>query len=354
MKKTLLALAVASLAATSVNAAEIYKAENASVDFYGQLRTELKGSDDSISLEDGAQDGKVTLGAGSSRMGITADYTITDGLGIMGLVELGVGSGDVNVRQHILGVVTDFGTLKFGEQWTVSDDIYGADYSYFFGGSALGYSNVSGASHDSLIKYNLDLENFFVAANYGLNEDDSNQDLMEVFVGGNVAGLDLHVGFGQVKDNTPDEDNNKFPELKDTYYQGTVAYDFGGASIGFTYYNTKIEVENQSAKINGYSLAGTFDWADNATAYTGFEYTDQELTGLVEAALPAQFKEDDTSTVIYVGTDYHFNSFTRLYVEAAYQDGRTLGFTNKASDEFVGVAVVDGGFSWGVGARVYW
>ncbi|GAD91249.1 hypothetical protein VHA01S_079_00070 [Vibrio halioticoli NBRC 102217] len=348
MKKTLLALAVASLAATSVNAAEIYKAEKGSVDFYGQLRTELKGTDDSVSLADGAQDGKVTLGAGSSRMGVTADYTITDGLGIMGLVEVGVGSGDVNVRQHILGVVTDFGTFKFGQQWTVSDDIYGADYSYFFGGSALGYSNVSGASHDSLIKYNLDLENFFVAANYGLNEDDSNQDLMEVFVGGNVAGLDLHVGFGQVKDNT----DAAVPELKDTYYEGTVAYDFGGASIGFTYYNTKIEVESASATINGYSLAGTVDWADNATAYAGFEYTDQDLKNT--AVLDPAFADEDTSTVIYVGTDYHFNSFTRLYVEAAYQDGRTLGFTNKASDEFVGVAVVDGGFSWGVGARVYW
>ena len=40
MKKTLLALAVAATA-TTVNAAEVFKSEEGSVDFYGQLRPTL-------------------------------------------------------------------------------------------------------------------------------------------------------------------------------------------------------------------------------------------------------------------------------------------------------------------------
>lgn len=45
MKKTLLALAVLA-AAGSVNAAEILKSDAGTVDFYGQLRTELKFLED--------------------------------------------------------------------------------------------------------------------------------------------------------------------------------------------------------------------------------------------------------------------------------------------------------------------
>ncbi|MGC9421443.1 MAG: porin, partial [Vibrio sp.] len=44
MKKTLVALLVAS-AATSVNAAEVFKADDVSVDFYGQLRQSVKFTD---------------------------------------------------------------------------------------------------------------------------------------------------------------------------------------------------------------------------------------------------------------------------------------------------------------------
>lgn len=347
MKKTLLALVVAA-AATSVNAAEVYKSEDGSVNFYGQLRTELKVSDDSVKLTDSGfekVEGKTTLGAGSSRAGVDAKYAINDNLDILGLVEFSVKEDEMKIRQHILGFAGDFGTVKFGQQWTIADDIYGADYSYFFGGTALGYSNLNGAAHDSLIKYNYNGENFFVAANYGLDEDQSNQEVGEIFVGGSFGDFSAHVGFGQTTDETGDE------KIEDTYYQATLEYSFGDAGIGFTYYNTELKNSDHKVTIDGFSLAGTYAWADNATAYAGYEYTDQD-TGNI--SLSGDFAED-TSTVVYVGTDYHFNSWSRIYVEAAYQDGRTLGFTNKASDAFVdSPTYVDGGFAFGTGVRVYW
>ncbi|MGR5338337.1 porin [Vibrio astriarenae] len=358
MKKTLLALVVAA-AATSVNAAEVYKSEDGSVNFYGQLRTELKVTDDSKVLKStGVQnkDGKTTLGAGSSRAGVDAKYAVNDSVDILGLVEFSLRDGEtssgdqygISIRQHIFGFSGDFGTFKFGQQWTVADDVYGADYSYFFGGTALGYSNLNGAGHDSMIKYNYDAENFFVAANYGLDEDKSNQEVAEIFVGGSSGDFSAHIGFGQTKDETDDDKAN---HVEDTYYQATLEYSFGKAGIGFTYYNTELKNDEHKITIDGFSLAGTYAWADNATAYAGYEYTDQD-TGNI--SLTGDFSED-TSTVVYVGTDYHFNSWSRIYVEAAYQDGRTLGFTNKASDSFVDKPTfVDGGFAFGTGVRVYW
>ncbi len=67
MKKTLLALAVLA-AAGSVNAAEILKSDAGTVDFYGQLRTELKFLEDK----------DPTIGSGSSRAGVDANYTVNE------------------------------------------------------------------------------------------------------------------------------------------------------------------------------------------------------------------------------------------------------------------------------------
>ncbi|MEZ8734139.1 MULTISPECIES: porin [unclassified Vibrio] len=354
MKKTLLALAVMT-AAGSVSAAEIFKTDEGSVDFYGQLRTELKISDDTkeYAYDQGTdmfvgtvKEGKTTIGAGSSRAGVDAKYALNDDLDIIGKVEFSTSSGEMKIRQHILGFAGDFGSIKIGQQWTVADDIYGADYSYFYGGSALGYSQLNGALHDSLIKYNYNSDNFFVAANYGLDENDSNQELAEIFVGGSAGDLSGHVGFGQTTDETGAD------KVEDTYYQATVEYSFGKAGIGFTYYNTEIKNSEHKVTIDGISLAGTYAWADNATAYAGYEYTDQD-TGNISVV--GEFGEEDTSTVIYVGTDYHFNSWSRIYVEAAYLDGRTLGFTNKESDSFVNEpTIADGALAFATGVRVYW
>ncbi|MBY5943791.1 porin [Photobacterium rosenbergii] len=343
MKKTLLAVAIpAVFFANSASAVEILKSDEALVDFYGQLRTEVK-----------KLDGKdVTLNAGSSRAGVQAQYAVTDSVDIFGKVEFGLNyntaSEDYTMknRLHFAGVDTDFGKFSFGRQWVVADDIYGADYSYFFGGTALRYSTLSGARHDSLIKYNYEGENFIVAGNVGLAEDDTNQELAELYVASSLGDFNFHIGGGVNRDKTFDVDGET-ADIENTYYEGTVEYTFGPALIGFTYYNAELKNKGTGATIDedGFSLAGTYSWADNATAYAGYEYVEQESKVL---------DTDGDGKVFYVGTDYHFNSWSRIYVEYAYADGDTLGYTNKGSDSFVGVASADGESSFAVGARVYW
>ncbi|TOK15332.1 porin, partial [Vibrio parahaemolyticus] len=67
MKKTLLALAVVA-SATSVNAAEVFKSEEGSVDFYGQLRPTLLFLD--------STDHTAELNTSSSRMGVNGVYVV--------------------------------------------------------------------------------------------------------------------------------------------------------------------------------------------------------------------------------------------------------------------------------------
>ncbi|WP_261817152.1 porin [Vibrio gallicus] len=349
MKKTLLALAVASLAATSVNAAEIYKSDDGSVDFYGQLRQELRFEE--------KNDHDATLSSGSSRTGVKGQYAITDSVDVVGLVELGIRDNtDVNVRQHYVGFAGDFGTIKFGKQWITSDDVYGADYSYFFGGSALRHATLSGALHDSQIKYSFDGENFWVKGGWGLNEGDSNQDLYELFVGTSFGDLALHVGAGynrdrntELVDNVTDPDNPTTlnADLSNTYAEFTAEYGLGDSLIGFTYYWATLENEANGHTIdeNGLSLAGIFQMMEKTALYGGVEYTMQKAN---------DFDFDEDGTVAYVGIAHKFNSWARVYGEYGYGDGTTLGFHNQGQDAQVAPTTADAESNFAIGARFYW
>ncbi|OBT13943.1 porin [Vibrio sp. UCD-FRSSP16_10] len=343
MKKTLLALTVASLAATSVNAAEIYKSEDGSVDFYGQLRQELKFKE--------SNDHKADLSSGSSRTGINASYALSDSVVAIGNVELGIGDSGVTNRYHWVGVDSNFGSLTFGKQITVADDVYGADYSYFFGGSALLYTE---GTNDSLIKYKLDGENLWVQATYALNNDERKSDRYEVFAGTAFGDLSLHAGVGYEGDAIErDEDDVQVPSvarLENTFAELTAEYAFDAHKVGFTYYFSELADQNSNAKIeqNGFSLAGKFQVVDKTALYGGAEYVTQDAKNIFNDG-------DSDGTLLYVGVEHKFNSWARIYAEYGYGDGTTLGYTNKDSDNSVGiVGDADGASSFAIGARVYW
>ncbi|MGL4829001.1 MAG: porin OmpT [Vibrio sp.] len=335
MKKTLLALAVLA-AAGSVNAAEILKSDAGTVDFYGQLRTELKFLEDK----------DATLGSGSSRAGVDANYTVNDSLALQGKVEFALkDSGDMYVRQHILGVKTDFGKFSFGKQWTTSDDVYGADYSYFFGGTGLRYGTLSEALHDSQIKYALEVENFWVKAGYGLTEDDSKQELAELYVGATFGDLAVHAGGGQNTDKKFSVGSTT-KEVTNTYFEVTGEYTIGDALLGITYYNAELDAKDSPLVIDedAISVAGTYQVADKTKLYAGYEYVMQEANNGI----------DEDGTLVYLGVEYKFASWARVYAEYGYGDGTTLGYTNKGSDTDISAKTVDSSNNFGIGARIYW
>lgn len=334
MKKTLLAIAIpAALLATSAQAVELYKTDMASVDFYGQMRTEAKFLDDK----------DATLGAGSSRAGVNASYVVNDSVSVFGTFEFGLSGngGDLTSRLHYAGVEGDFGKLSFGKQWTISDDIYGAEYSYFFGGSALFYGQLSEAEHSSLIKYNLDMESFWLAANIGLPEDDSSQELAELFLGTSFGDLNLHAGYGVNEDNIEGSD---YEGIKNEYFEVTAEYSIGKALLGFTYYNGTLSLVegNGEIKSNGYNFGATYAVTDAVGTYAGLELVTQDNDAI------------DDSTNFFLGADYQINSWSKIYAEYGYADGDTLGFTNKESGNTVKVASADQAHNFAVGFRVYW
>ncbi|WP_434361358.1 porin [Parasalinivibrio latis] len=346
MKKTVLALSLSALfASTAIQAADIFKTEDGSANFYGQLRTQVEKY----------QDKDATLNAGSSRAGVSAQYAVNDQFDVLGKVEFGVSYKDgdkyaMENRLHYFGISGDFGTVTFGRQWVVADDAYGAEYSYFFGGSALLYSTMSGARHDSLIKYVFENDNIWVGANYGLGEDNSQSELAELYAKSQIAGVDVTAGLGRTSD--PDVEYKDGAdvvnsEVDHTYYSVTLGKGFGDFYLGATYAADKLSADASKLDIDrqGVSVAGTWAWAENATAYAGFEYSINKAD-TVDGSVKGKNA--------YVGSDYHFNDWFRVYGEMGWSDGSTLGFANKSSNVAVSPTVVDSESKFALGARVYW
>ncbi|CAH0526443.1 porin [Vibrio hippocampi] len=349
MKKTLLAVAIPALFATSAQAVELYKTDAGSVDFYGQLRTELKKSEDA----------DATLGAGSSRAGVSAKYDVNEDLYVHGKYEFGTPGGEygesLTGRLHIAGFGGSWGKVSLGQQWTLQDDFYGADWSYFYGGSVIRYTPISGGVHSNLIKYNYDADAFSIAASYGLDENDSAPELFELFAtatAGNfdfIAGVASESGFTSVDNPDYDEDDDNSVEsftlgLDTMAYTASVGYTMDKVYLQGTYYYSDIDLGGLDISENAFGVAATYAWADNATAYAGYEYVTYDVETL----------DEFDSTIIYVGTDYHLNDWSRLYVEYGYADGETLGYTNKDSENSVGIETADGESFYAVGYRVYW
>lgn len=355
MKKSLLALAVTAAAFTgAANAAEIYNNDGGSVDFYGQLRTEMSFKD--------SDDYNADLSTGSSRMGVDAKYNVAEGFDVLGLIEVGVPAkddedgNDVEVRRHLIGFASDFGTVQFGRDWTTSDDLGGTDYSYFFGGTANLYDTLNGALSESQVKYSLDLDNWWVKATYGLNDSSNHQDLFEAFVGATYGDLSFHVGGGynrvhEFETIATKLDGSKTTvegDLSNTFYEATLVYNIlETLQVSGTYYGSQLENTDTNDKIdqNALSLGAYWTFVEKTSLYAGYEYVHQK------------YDEGDESTHgnnAFVGLEYKFSSWARVFAEAGYSDGTTLGFTNNHTDVSVGPTQVDSETNFGLGARFYW
>lgn len=313
MKKTLVALLVAS-AATSVNAAEVFKTDDVLVDFYGQLRQTVKFTDKSNT------DAKIDQG--SSRVGVNLTYNaIEEGLDVVAKVEYRVDE-DWHLRQHYIGLSTEFGVMTFGKHSPLYDDVYGAIYGYEY--DLAPYIKDGGLDSNfwqtSAIKYQLDLDNSWIKAQYNLAENNSNPELFELYVGTSYDALSLHIGGASMSDKTSGD-------VDSTYFEATAEYALDKGVVGFTYaYNKdKNNVAKTKSESDGFHLGAKYEVASKTSLYGGAQF----INGKKEAA---------DVTNLYLGAEYMFAKWARTYVEYNFND------TDGQSDEN----------NLAIGARVYW
>ncbi|MFL7865395.1 porin [Vibrio cincinnatiensis] len=323
MKKTLVALLVAS-AATSVNAAEVFKADDVSVDFYGQLRQTIKFTDE--------DDTDAKIDQGSSRVGVNLTYNaIEEGLDVVGKFEYGVDTdndrdndrdNDLFIRQHYIGLSTEFGVMTFGKHSPLYDDVYGAIYAYEY--DLAPYIKDGGLDSNfwqtSAIKYQLDLDNSWIKAQYNLAENNSNPELFELYVGTSYDALSLHIGGASMSDKTSGD-------VDSTYFEATAEYALDKGVVGFTYaYNKdKDNVAKTKSESDGFHLGAKYEVASKTSLYGGAQF----INGKKEAA---------DVTNLYLGAEYMFAKWARTYIEYNFNDTDGQDDLNKLA----------------IGARVYW
>lgn len=130
MKKTLLALAVAAMAASGANATVIYDKDGAKVDLYGRVALEVIK----------AENKRTDVADKGSRLGVRAFQEIGNGYEALASAELRfskTGFGDDIRAQRVFGGVrhNDIGSLTFGRQLVLGDHIPKANYTKEMGGN---------------------------------------------------------------------------------------------------------------------------------------------------------------------------------------------------------------------------
>lgn len=332
MKKTLVALLVAS-AATSVNAADIYKSDDVTVDFYGQLRQHVEFTNKK-DADGNSVDPKIDQG--SSRVGVNLTYkALEEGLDVVAKVEYRVGES-WELRQHYIGMSSEYGVMTYGKQIPIYDDVYGAEYSYHYGLAPYlsGFRKADGSAdgglegnfwQSSAIKYQLALDNSWVKAQYNLAENNANAELFEIYAGTTYDSWALHIGAASMSDKKVIDKVAK--NVDSTYFEATAEYLLGKGKVGFTYaYNEdKNKINNTKVKTNGFHLGAKYEVAPKTSLYGGAQFID----GKNDAA---------DITNLYLGAEYMFAKWARTYVE--------YGFNDTDNEKNVS--------SLAIGARVYW
>nr|BBC81994.1 major outer membrane protein [Histophilus somni] len=216
MKKTLVALAVAAVAA-SANATTVYNQNGTKVEVGGRVDVMLGKFGD-------AQ--RTDLRNNGSRVEFKAEHEVQNGLKAIGAVRFGLGDAskadtsfnDIKLSKLWLGLKhNDIGKVTFGKQNTTADDVQLNDHTYIFGGN-----NNLVTSGDKVVS--------FRTADIQLAE-------------GQTLGFGVDYGFGEGhKKDIKDAKDNKHIKLKNTYgVSAFYAGNFGdikvNANAGYTVRN---------------------------------------------------------------------------------------------------------------------
>jgi predicted porin len=274
MKKTLVALAV--LAAGSVNAAEVYNNDGVSTTLSGVAEVQFIGNQ-------GYADADLAVRIDDFDLTAATAVALSEDLSAIGAVSL-ASSGSAD-RTYVGFASAEMGTLTVGQQTLISDDAgIGADYE--FGGSQYGTTQADGTD---VVKYVYDNGQFFFGISQDVAESDTDESSLDGRIGVRADALEVAL-YAYSSDDNGDESAYNL--------QATYAMDAFGfaASLGSDEVN---DAETTFAEANvTYTLEAT-------TYALGFSTADPE-TG-------------DSVDTIYANLTTKLAPSVKVYAEAGYQ-----------------------------------
>ncbi|HDR0673348.1 TPA: porin [Pasteurella multocida] len=322
MKKTIVALAVAAVAATSANAATVYNQDGTKVDVNGSVRLLLKKE----------KDKRGDLIDNGSRVSFKASHDLGEGLSALGYAELrfsdDVKDQDGNVVKQPIGnkvhakrlyagfAYEGLGTLTFGNQLTIGDDVGVSDYTYFNSG----INGVLITSGQKAINFKSAEFNGFTFGGAYVFSGDANKDALRDGRGFVVAGLynrqigdvgfAFEAGYSQKYVKQVDDSvvpNKEWDEKEKAFLVGT-ELSYAGLALGVDYAQSK--VTNVEGKKRALEVGLKYELNDKAKVYTDFIWAKEGPKG-----------DTDRTRKIAVGFGYKLHKQVETFVEGAW--GRT-------------------------------
>nr|BAD90965.1 outer membrane protein [Histophilus somni] len=350
MKKTLVALAVAAVAA-SANATTVYNQNGTKVDVGGRIDVMLGKFGD-------AQ--RTDLRNNSSRVEFKAEHEVQNGLKAIGAVRFGLGDAskadtsfnDIKLSKLWLGLKhNDIGKVTFGKQNTTADDVQLNDHTYIFGGNnnlvtsgdkvvsfrtadiqlaegqtlGFGVDYGFGEAHKKDIKNGIGKKHIELKNTYGVS----------AFYAGNFGDVKVNTNAGYTvrnKNHVAGPTEYTKTDNQQQAWRLATQVEFGPASFGIEYGKTtskdKVQKQNKGSMASievGAKYAVLPDvlnvyaqWQRNSIK-SGDGQSDLELS-LADVELK-EFKVEahkkSVQNVFIVGADYAFNKNLLAYAEFA-------------------------------------
>lgn len=298
MKKTIVALAVATLAAPIVAQAD--------TTLYGRVHARVNAFD--------AKDADVA-NAGH-RIGIKSSFDLGGGLSSFAKIETQLGNdkgaykatgstdaAGIIVRHAHAGLKGGFGSVAIGRQGNpYAENVYKSDRHETFSGT---YESVTWRNGSSIRYDSPDLGGFNLKAAVVLdgegNEDQNAVDAMTINANFSIAGFAVSVGHYSVDYNDDGNAETAEPAKKAVTGLGA-SYSFGPGSVAMFY-----ESNGEGDEEENLDLSVMFDVNEDLTL--GLDYAQQDKAN-----------SDSTPSRILVGAYYNVGKATNVYAEVASND----------------------------------
>ena len=358
MKKTLVALAVAAVAATSANAATVYEADGTKVELSGSLRLILGKFGD---------DQRGDLRNDGSRLYVKASHDLGNGLTGFAALQLRFDEvkknaagqdkttgkfGNPRTKDLYAGFKhADVGTLSFGRQATNADDIL-QDNAYFHSGAL----NPLTTSGDKVVKFRSREWNGFSFGLDYLFSDNANKNKIEAgdYKQGYAGSLFYNYDLGEhafelagvyAQDKFDRGAGNRPTESDRTYYTWAVhfGYNYGPFDLGLNYgqYKNDYRYNVGGTSFNPSKLADTAEKGTYILVDASYQVIEPSRVYVQWERLDGEAFNSDRKAFtnrIIGGVDYKLHKNVVTYVEYGYQ--RTKKPTgNNSTDHSYGVGL---------------
>lgn len=330
MKKTILAVAV-TLAATSVNAAEIYNKDGVKLDLGGAAEVQYKKERAEKSV------GKFRLDDGD--LFATTTVTVDDELTAIGKAAFKFEKTDVENDELYVGLQhSKFGTFTAGRQSTTFDGAgisEGIEFGLKFFKDEV--TTLGVGSGDSVAKYKGTFGNAWVGASYAEFEKgvkDSEKFAYDLAGGYSFGDIETALYIQHVKADSVTAGTAVSSKAKGTTIHGQVKATFDEITVAASYANTKITADSikvgtttvknpDAAILNVAKLSGSYKLTEKTTLAGGYDYAD--------------VKDSLKVHNVYANVSHKLHSNVKVYTEIGHANVKPTG-ADKLKTEFGYVA----------------